>query len=35
VQPQFFTRPARESADLVERATTGAVDRAFDQIRRL
>jgi hypothetical protein len=34
VTPGFFTDPALESADVVERVTTEAVDRAFDQVRR-
>lgn len=34
VQPGFFTDAAMESADVVQRVTTDAVDRAFDQVRR-
>ena len=34
VPPGFFTDPATEQADTVQRVTTDAVDRAFDQIRR-
>jgi hypothetical protein len=33
VRPGYFTDAAAESADVVERTTTDAVDRAFDQIR--
>lgn len=34
VPAAFFTDPATEQADTVQRVTTAAVDRAFDQIRR-
>lgn len=34
VTPGFFTDPAQEAAGDVERATTEAVERAFDQIAR-
>lgn len=35
VRPGFFTDPARAAGDEVGRVTTDAVDRAYDQIRRL